>query len=254
MGSTLDDLPRVDDLPGLARATFAERSPSSGASAEPAVWWGTVERCAPWAAPLGARVLDADERDRADRYVDDVDRATYVVSHVVLRLLLARELSSAPEELAPRPSPCPSCGGPHGKPVLDGGPEFSLAHTRGAFAVAIGPTPLGVDVEGTPDDRVVRSISSSLHPRERTEIAAHGPTARGSAFARAWTRKESFLKALGTGLSRDLSLDDVGAGDTPRSPAPGWHVADVRLEAPFTGAVVWCDPDAPRVPADDAHR
>ncbi|WP_435736511.1 4'-phosphopantetheinyl transferase superfamily protein [Cellulosimicrobium sp. PMB13] len=250
----LDDLPRVEDLPGLARATFAERSPSPRVSTEPAVWWGTVERCAAWASRLGDRVLDADERARADRYVHDADRATYVVSHVVLRLLLARELSAEPQDVSPRPSPCPSCGGPHGKPVLDGGPHFSLAHTLGAFAVAIGPTPVGVDVEGVPDHRVVRSVSSSLHPRERAEIADHAQDARGGAFARTWTRKEAYLKAIGTGLSRDLSLDDVGAGPVPRSPGPGWHVADVQLPEPFTGAVAWCDPDAPDVPADDPRR
>ncbi len=239
-----DDAPAAGAaLDGLRRAPLGTRSLPTTADAAPAVWWGTVESCASAIMPLAASVLDVEEREHAERLLHEIDRTTYAVSHVVLRLLLAQ----ARPELEPGGvtldrAPCPSCSGPHGRPVLEGGPEFSLTHTRGAFAVAISSTTVGVDLEGTHRPAVVREVVDSLHPHERDEIRAHPPEAQAAAFARAWTRKESYLKALGTGLSRDLATDDLGAGLEPRSPGPGWALADLVLPPPFTGAVTWRSP------------
>jgi 4'-phosphopantetheinyl transferase len=238
------DATAVPALEGVRHAPLGARSlPTPSADAPPDVWWARVESCATWAMPLAASVLDAEEREHAARLLHEVDRATYTVSHVVLRLLLARARPGLePGGLAVDRAPCPSCSGPHGRPVLDGGPEFSLSHTRGAFAVAISPAVVGVDLEGPHRPAVVREVVDSLHPHERSEIASHRPEARPAAFARAWTRKESYLKAIGTGLTRDLAADDLGAGPSPRSPGPGWAVADLLLPPPFTGAVTWRSP------------
>ena len=37
--------------------------------------------------------------------------------------------------------------GPHGKPYLENGPHFSISHTRGAVALAIGEHNMGLDIE-----------------------------------------------------------------------------------------------------------
>nr|WP_241744525.1 4'-phosphopantetheinyl transferase superfamily protein [Cellulosimicrobium arenosum] len=239
----------VAALPGLRRAALAAVSespavarahPAPSATSVPDVWWGSVVHCERWALPLAADVLDAEERDRAARLVHELDRTTYTVSHVVLRLLLAHERPDLdPAGLVLDRAPCPSCSGPHGRPVLVGGPEFSLSHTRGAFAVAIAASEVGVDIERAHDPAVAQEVAGSLHPRERDEITARPPEERPGAFARTWTRKESYLKALGTGVSRDLAADDVGAGPSPRSPGAGWMLADLALPPPFTGATTW---------------
>ncbi|MCB7137864.1 4'-phosphopantetheinyl transferase family protein [Cellulosimicrobium marinum] len=238
--------PDLGILPGVEPVALAAPSTPPGSTGRTglAVRWGTTARCAPWALPLADRVLDSAERARARAFAHEADRATYVVSHVVLRLLLARRTGTADAGgLGLRRDACPTCGGPHGRPVLDGGPHVSLSHTAGVFAVALADVPVGVDVETPPTAAAVRDVNPSLHPRERAEIDASPADVRSAAFARAWTRKEAYLKALGTGLSRGLALDDVGAGPAPRSPGPGWHVADLDLPGPCTGAVAWADVD-----------
>ena len=52
--------------------------------------------------------------------------------------------------------------------------------------------------------------------RERTELGGYDDSARTLAFLRGWTRKEAYLKVLGTGLSMPLSDFSVslGAGAT----------------------------------------
>ncbi|CAM5330778.1 hypothetical protein STANM309S_02549 [Streptomyces tanashiensis] len=52
------------------------------------------------------------------------------------------------------------------------------------------------------------------------------PALRPAAFARVWTRKEAYLKGIGTGLGADPSADYVGSGPVPTAPA-GWLLADV---------------------------
>ena len=88
--------------------------------------------------------------------------------------------------------------GQFGKPYLqNGGPEFSISHTQGAVAVAVGDSPVGLDLE-----RV-----RSFHQRVPQRIMSAGEyqwfVGRGEMkydFFTLWTLKESYYKYLGTGL------------------------------------------------------
>ena len=85
----------------------------------------------------------------------------------------------------------------YGKPFLLGGPQFSLSHTRGAVAAAIGTGPVGVDVER------IRPIREDLprrvlSPAELSWFRERG--GRPEDFFTLWTLKESYYKYLGTGL------------------------------------------------------
>jgi len=70
---------------------------------------------------------------------------------------------------------CPSCGGPHGRPLTSAG-HASIAHADGVTLVALGAHPLGVDLE-------------------RSDAQPPGATARR------WTEIEAVLKADGRGLA-----------------------------------------------------
>ena len=92
--------------------------------------------------------------------------------------------------------------GPHGKPFLKGRPDihFNFSHCRKAILCAIGDIPLGADVEECQyDEALCREIFSA---DERADIDGSADPARR--FAELWTRKESCLKLLGTGLSGNL--------------------------------------------------
>lgn len=87
--------------------------------------------------------------------------------------------------------------GPSGKPMLPGGPEFSLSHTKGAVILAVDRAPVGVDVER------IRPVSPKLPRRIMSPKEYAWFSVRGSQpedFFTLWTLKESYYKALGTGL------------------------------------------------------
>jgi 4'-phosphopantetheinyl transferase len=135
---------------------------------------------------------------------------------------------------------CPRCASDrHGRPLVIGRPDLgiSVAHAGGATAVAgVRDAPIGVDLEVASETGFSSIGAVLLHPRER----AGGP----DGLARTWVRKESLLKALGTGLGVDLR--DVQVSDPsewPRArrlPAP-FDSVDVRMhDLTFGTSLIGC--------------
>ncbi|MEW2067053.1 4'-phosphopantetheinyl transferase superfamily protein [Streptomyces sp. NPDC007346] len=185
--------------------------------------------------------LSADELRRAASFVRPADRATYATAHTALRRLLGGYLDRPPAALTFVREPCPGCAGPHGRPAVvqaqAGGPplHFSLAHSRGLIAVVVAPRVIGVDVERLPSAQTVEACARALHPGEQAELEAAPPGERRAHFGRLWTRKEAYLKALGTGLSRHPRTDYLGS-DLRRRPAR-WAVLDLPAGPEHAAAI-----------------
>ncbi|MCX5403577.1 4'-phosphopantetheinyl transferase superfamily protein [Streptomyces sp. NBC_00335] len=225
--------PRVLTI-GSDSPPAAQASPA----ASPAVWLVDTDEAAGAAARLAPEVLDPAEHRRAAAFVREEDRRRYVAAHVALRVLLGSRLGLAPGRVRITRAPCPSCAGPHGRPLSEDGPvHFSLSHSDRLALIALGAVPVGADVEALPPASAVRELAGQLHPREAAELAALDPEERPAAFGRVWVRKEAYLKGLGIGLSRGLALDYVGSGDTPASGLPGWSLRDVAVPPGFSAAV-----------------
>ncbi|MBO1337978.1 4'-phosphopantetheinyl transferase superfamily protein [Streptomyces sp. VRA16 Mangrove soil] len=191
-------------------------------------------------AGTGAGVLDEDELRRAAAFRFDRHRVRYIASHVALRTVLGERLGRAPGDVRLVRLPCPGCGEPHGRPAVADAPDlhFSLSHSGDLALVAVAPTAVGADVEELPSIEVTQDLAAVLHPMEQAELAAlDAPSEHRGALARAWVRKEAYLKGIGTGLSRAADLDYVGT--LPGSPgAPdGWTIRDVAVPAGYTAAV-----------------
>lgn len=187
---------------------------------------------------LDPSVLDAEEQGRAGALAQPADRRRFVAAHLVLRQLLGERLGLAPEELVYRRQPCPNCGGPHGRPAVDGAPaplHFSLSHSGGYVLVGISSSPVGVDIEALPTMGTVAEVSSLLHPAERAEVATAAPAERPLVFARIWTRKEAYLKGIGSGVALDLAADYLGTEERAAGPK-GWAVATVPTGAGYVAA------------------
>ncbi|MFF9500770.1 4'-phosphopantetheinyl transferase family protein [Streptomyces sp. NPDC014656] len=181
--------------------------------------------------------LDAEERDRLAAPLRVADRLRYGIGHVALRRLLAPRLGVGPAAVAYRREPCPGCGGPHGRPAVDGppgAPHFSLSHSGDVVLIGIAARPLGVDVESFPKAATVREVTSVLHPAERAEIAGAGHAP--DAFARIWCRKEAYLKGIGIGVARSLDKDYLGERDPSALPS-GWDVRGVPTAGGHAAAV-----------------
>ncbi|MFF2014195.1 4'-phosphopantetheinyl transferase family protein [Streptomyces sp. NPDC058195] len=190
---------------------------------------------------LDEQVLDATERQRAATLMHADDRTRFTAAHVALRRLLGSYLSLRPEDVHLGRDICPCCGGPHGRPtVLDADDRlfFSLSHRGDLAVVGTAAAPIGVDVELVPDQDGTADLAAMLHVDEQAELAALAPPARPRALARLWTRKEAYLKGLGTGLGRDPALDYVGSG-RPEGPYPpsGWTLVDVPVDRGYAAAV-----------------
>ena len=85
----------------------------------------------------------------------------------------------------------------YGKPLISGGPEISISHTKGAAAVVVSSRPAGVDIER------IRSVLPNLPKRVMSHKEYQWFDKEGKseeAFFTLWTLKESYYKYLGTGL------------------------------------------------------
>jgi 4'-phosphopantetheinyl transferase len=204
------------------------------------LWVGTAGIAAPTIDRL-AKLLDVDERARAERFQRVVDRRDYVVAHALLRCGLAAATGRPAQSWAFR-------AGRHGKPkpvTRSDEPRIgvSLSHTRDAAAVALMlEHEVGVDVErlGRPDPE--HAARAALAPGEKAYLRGLAPAARPDAFCAIWTLKEAYLKAIGTGLSRSLdsfevTLAPIGVHDAMQSRPTDLFLRSMRLGDAHVGAV-----------------
>jgi 4'-phosphopantetheinyl transferase len=196
------------------------------------------------AAKLDRSLLDAQERRRLDRLTRPDDRWRYVGAHLLLRQLLSRHLACTPREVTYRRDPCPRCGAPNGRPAVDGATQplhFSLSHSAGIVLIGIASAPIGVDVEALASEEASSEVSALLHPAERSEIFSAVPAMRSEVFARLWTRKEAYLKGLGTGIAHDLASDYLGTERRAAAP-PGWTVVSLSAPQGYAAAAAVASP------------
>ncbi|MBT2386308.1 4'-phosphopantetheinyl transferase superfamily protein [Streptomyces sp. ISL-11] len=187
--------------------------------------------------------LDEAERTRTASFIRPSDGATYATAHIALRRLLGAYLHQPPAQVAFVREPCPGCGATHGRPAVaaDGPPlHFSLSHSHGMVLIAVAARTVGADVERLPRAATVEVCTPALHPKERAELQQTPEEARPAAFGQLWTRKEAFLKGIGTGLSRSPAADYLGA-DPARRPT-GWTIADVPAGPRHHAAVALTGP------------
>lgn len=139
---------------------------------------------------------------------------------------------------------------PQGKPCLarQQGVHFSLSHSGAAAVCAVADRPVGVDVER------LRAVNGALAGRvltaeEQAWLAAQSDPA---AFWTLWTRKESYLKLTGEGLSRGmggfsvLTSEAVAPAGFSEIDIPGYRICvccegtdTIRVFCPeFPGAVM----------------
>ena len=149
--------------------------------------------------------------------------------------------------------------GEHGKPMLaeHDEPCFNLSHSESKGLAAVSRRArIGVDLEFAREGRKFTDIADRFFSQaESAELRALPPEARPAAFYRAWTRKEAYLKAWGTGLSfasNRFTLDYIGEGpgsllatEMPEDDTSRWHFRDLELGPAYTGAICVEGPDCP---------
>ncbi len=190
--------------------------------------------------------LSADECERSSRFHFDRDRRRYICARGALRQLLSRYLDAAAEEFT-------FSYGPNGKPSLSGrfrgALTFNVSHSDELALVAIGrEIELGVDVEAVRALDDADGIASRFFaPRENERLRSLPDGIRTDAFFACWTRKEAYLKALGSGLAKPLDAFEVTfAPDEAASllvygddrETARWKLRELAPGAGYTGALV----------------
>jgi len=178
------------------------------------------------ARPPDPGELSPAEVARGDRRFSEVDRIRFAASHAALRRVLAARTATEPGRLRFEE-------GPHGRPVIPGGPSFSMSHSGDLWLCAIATgRELGVDGEVLRDVPEAQGIAERWFTRaERERLASEQGRGSRDAFLRAWVRKEAFLKALGVGFSVE--------GATGLDPDPSaWEVRDLDPAPGYVAALV----------------
>lgn len=188
-------------------------------------------------------LLDDAEHERAERFHQELHRRRFAVGRAALRVLLGRYLGVAPRDVA-------LVYGEHGKPRLAAEGDaphplrFNLSHCGDValLAFALGRE-VGVDVERPRVGLDTEGIAERFFSRrESAELRAMPAGERSRAFASGWTRKEAYLKGLGSGLARPLAgfsvslapLDPVALEDDS---AHGWEIRVLAPGEGFAGAL-----------------
>ena len=144
--------------------------------------------------------LSADEQRQCAHFSQPQRRHGYALSRYLLRQRLAATLNCSPAGLRFRL-------GSHGRPELEHGEFcFNLSHSGDWLALALGPCPLGVDIEVTRPTRQLLAIAKRFFTaREYHALASLPNDAQESAFLELWCLKEALLKAHGGGLQAGLA-------------------------------------------------
>lgn len=165
-----------------------------------------------------ARLLDPDEATRAARFRFDIHRRRFTVGRGFQRHVLGAYLGRRPESLV-------YTHGPKDKPYLAPGesPEplfFNLSNSEELAILGITRRcEIGVDVEHLRELSDLEALAERFFSAAESRVLLPLPESQHiEAFFNCWTRKEAYLKAVGTGLSAPLDRFDVNLlpGEPPR--------------------------------------
>ncbi|MEY3739441.1 MAG: hypothetical protein RLZZ192_116 [Pseudomonadota bacterium] len=148
--------------------------------------------------------LSHTERAVHQRFRFDTHRHTYLISHALLRGALSRLIPKHPSEWQ---FDVNEFGKPH---ITNGGLtqdiQFNLSHTQGMAVVALAVNrEVGIDVEHLGRKETNIDIAERFFaPEEVAELMALPQAQQSTRFLEYWTLKESYIKAIGMGLSCPL--------------------------------------------------
>jgi len=189
-------------------------------------------------------VLAADESERAARFHFEQGRDNYVVARGVLRMLLGDYLKLEPSAVRLTYSA-------HGKPALSADHasdlQFNLSHSGSLALIAFTRgARIGVDIERIrPEFDGQRIADRFFTETEAAALRACPDSLRTRRFARQWTRKESFIKAHGEGLSYPLnafsvlesSADALEIAISGKTGVSDWCVRDLDVDEAYAAAL-----------------
>jgi 4'-phosphopantetheinyl transferase len=152
------------------------------------------------------RVLSHDERMKEERFQFAADRRRHVITRALVRTVLSRYAGVPAEEWR---FSCNAYGRPEIAASASAVPlAFNVAHSKGLIICGVSRArAIGVDTENVCGNRAPLSVARfCFSPLEVGALEALPRAAQHARFFEYWTLKESYIKALGKGLSMPLDL------------------------------------------------
>ena len=189
--------------------------------------------------------LDKDELAIAERFKFAELKTRYIISHGILRQLLAKQVNKSAAEIRIAKTE-------FGKPFLPDYPKlsFNMSHSGDILAVAISSKcQLGIDVERYKTRHNWEGlVKKCFAPEEAAYWYNLDKAERNRAFYQFWVKKEALVKAVGKGITLGLELCVVNPDNTAsflRVPKLGgladqWQIYTLDIPENEFGAVV-CD-------------
>ncbi|PTR00940.1 phosphopantetheinyl transferase [Mucilaginibacter yixingensis] len=161
------------------------------------LWHGNVADFAGMQQQFHA-LLSPAEQQAAARFYRQADRDRYIIQHGLLVVLLRWYLEDA--ELKPS-----YIYNPNKKPFLSNRFDcyFNLSNTGDEFLIAVGDSAMGIDIERVNPNFAYADVASYYFGSEELEYINQSADPH-QAFFLLWTRKESLLKACGSGIDDNL--------------------------------------------------
>ncbi|WP_373514969.1 4'-phosphopantetheinyl transferase superfamily protein [Persicitalea sp.] len=192
--------------------------------------------------PDWSALLHTDEIERGGRYHRRDDRLRSLYTRSLLRILVGRYTNQDPLAIH-------LTKGLRNKPELPNnlGWHVNAAHSGNWILLAIGRDRVGIDVEEIkPDFAFTDVIPISFIAQEREYIEADGKsTVR---FYELWTRKEAFVKAIGSGIDETFSQVPALTGfhklETTKLEVAGeWVIDSFNVTEKYSAAIAYnCSP------------
>ncbi len=193
-------------------------------------------------------LLNGEEAKKAAQFYFEKDRRRYIVTHGLLRTLLASYTNLEPTQLG-------FSYNVYGKPELAPSLQnnllhFNLSHTHDLIVYAFTYIRnVGIDIEYMRTTIEYEQLAKRyFSPFENAELQRLPVFLRQQAFFHCWSRKEAYIKARGLGLS--LALDSFDVTVEPGAPAKllasresaqetnRWLFASLPMDPQYAGTLV----------------
>lgn len=185
--------------------------------------------------------LSPDEQERADRLKLEEPRRQFTNARSALRNLLGNYLNAPSERIE-------FTYAEHGKPVLkrdNSGIRFNVTHSHNLALIAIAADKsVGIDIEWLGRTADTNALSKRFYSKiEQTQLNAISAEQHHQAFLSCWTQKEAYLKAHGSGLSRDTRTFSVSleggllTDDLHGSAQHQWRIESIEPDPGYVAAI-----------------
>ena len=143
--------------------------------------------------------VSEERKEKILRYKPESSRIESLLAALLIRYAIRKDLSLPNNAIA-------ISHNEYGKPYLTGYPDyhFSVSHSGRYIAFISDNAPVGIDIQNM--EQLKKPISGHFFTDyENSYISENGL----NGFYEVWTRKEAYVKLLGTGFSTPISSFDV---------------------------------------------